>query len=408
MCTVTFCSVLDVASFFTDRQDGGVWDMAKVDLRDTYRCVPIHREDWQYLGMQYQAKFYVDTCLPMGCSSSCFIFNSVSNALRWAFEKQWPDCKMFNYLDDFLILASSAEQCNKALQSFISMLDFIGFPVSKEKTIAPHTNVEFLGICIDSVTMSFMVPQSKAMKSISDIDEFMSHRSRRVHSIQKLVGKLTFLCTTFLAGKCLLASLYQQLQGVLSSEGWHWKRTTPGVRVDLCAWKLFLQESGGKPFRFIFPGSAPSHALATDASGSYGYGAQMGVLWFSGQWDSSWWPSQNIVLLELYPVYVALQLWKKQLSNSVLALKTDNIALVSILTDFYSRNKLINSLVKLCVNVLMDHNIVLRVEHIAGIDNIVPDRLSRGLDCAQYLADEHCCRIPAALLPAGVSMLLQD
>ena len=70
----------------------------------------------------------------------------------------------------------------------------------------------------------------------------------------------------------------------------------------------------------------------------------MGVLWFSGQWDSSWWPSQNIVLLELYPVYVALQLWKKQLSNSVLALKTDNIALVSILTDFYSRNKLINSL----------------------------------------------------------------
>ena len=71
----------------------------------------------------------------------------------------------------------------------------------------------------------------------------------------------------------------------------------------------------------------------------------------------------RILLLELYPVHMALQ----QLSNSVLALKSDNIALVSILTVCYSRNKLINLLVKLCVNVLMDHNIVLRVEYIAGI-----------------------------------------
>ena len=182
--------------------------MAKVDLKDAYRCVPIHMEDWQYLGMSYRDKFFIDTCLPMGCSSSCFIFNAVSDSLRWVFETNFPDCHMFNYLDDFLILAKSHTICQQALTSFIATLEFLGFPVSHHKTVLPSTNVEFLGIVIDSASMSFSVPQDKAVKTIHWIDEFLTHCSRAVHSIQKLVGKLTFLCTTFLAGKCLLASLY--------------------------------------------------------------------------------------------------------------------------------------------------------------------------------------------------------
>lgn len=88
MRTVSYCSVLDVASYLKDQQTGGPWYMAKVDLKDAYRCVPIAVQDRRYLGMQYRDKYYVDTCLPMGCSSSCFLFQSVSDSLSWIFQKR--------------------------------------------------------------------------------------------------------------------------------------------------------------------------------------------------------------------------------------------------------------------------------------------------------------------------------
>ena len=90
-----------------------------------------------YLGMRYKDKYFVDTCLPMGCTYSCFLFQSISDAIAWMFERNNPDYKCFNYLDDFLILANSNDRCKLALDCFVAMLEFLGFPVSHEKTIPP-------------------------------------------------------------------------------------------------------------------------------------------------------------------------------------------------------------------------------------------------------------------------------
>ena len=76
--------------------------------------------------------------------------------------------------------------------------------------------------------------------------------------------------------------------------------------------------------------------METDSSGSIGYGAVLGPDWFDGTWDDAWWTSQNIVLLELYPIFAALHIWRHQISDSCLLIKTDNMALVSILTNSYS------------------------------------------------------------------------
>ena len=53
MCSVKYCSILDVASFLMTNS-GTTWHMAKVDLKDAYRCIPVHREEWRFLGMRYK------------------------------------------------------------------------------------------------------------------------------------------------------------------------------------------------------------------------------------------------------------------------------------------------------------------------------------------------------------------
>ena len=128
--------------------------------------------------------------------------------------------------------------------------------------------------------------------------------------------------------------------------------------------------------------------------------------WFSGQWLCGWWSEQHITLLELYPVYVALQLWSSEISNNTILVRTDNSALVDILTNFYSRNHLINKLVKKCVFTLMSCNTVLRVTHIPGKDNVIPDRLSRGLCCKSLLDMASRACLPPAIQPSAVKDML--
>ena len=57
--------------------------MAKTDIKDAFRFIPIHPEDYKLLGFSWEGAFYYDKCIPMGASGSCQIFESLSQALQW-------------------------------------------------------------------------------------------------------------------------------------------------------------------------------------------------------------------------------------------------------------------------------------------------------------------------------------
>ena len=181
-----------------------------------------------------------------------------------------------------------------------------------------------------------------------------------------------------------------------------------GVREDLSLWKQFLAScTAEKKFKFLFPEEEPKHVISTDASGSIGYGAVMGDMWFSGKWDDDWWRSQNIALLELYPVYAALHSWITELSNSTIRVYTDNMALVSMLNSMYSKDRKINTLLKHCALLIMEHNVVVRAVHIRTEDNTIPDRLSRDLDCQDVLKAEQKYTLLHIHNPCTIKKLLR-
>ena len=406
--SVHYCNVMQVAEFLKSELDLGVdtYYMAKVDLKDAYRCCPIRKEDWRYLGMQLEDKLFIDTCLPMGLGTSCRTFQTISDSLCWIFRQNNPKCKIYSYIDDFLVLAPSKSDCEAGLSRLLAQLRYLGFPVSDPKTVNPCTNIEFLGLGLDSQDLSFFVPDKKRQKITAEIDKFISSKSQRVHTIQKLVGKLAFLCMTFLPGKALLAGLYQNLAGVLSSQGWARRRINNDVRADLNVWKSFLAQSKGKPFRFVFP-STSDVTMTSDASGAIGYGCVLDKYWFSGTWNDTWWTNQNIALLELIPVYIGVKLWQQKLSNNTLNVLTDNESLVAMINAFFSREKNINKLLKDLALFCMNENIVIRAHHLPGKRNVLADRLSRNMDCIDILpSDNVCCSLPNHLLPSTIKQLL--
>ena len=89
----------------------------------------------------------------------------------------------------------------------------------------------------------------------------------------------------------------------------YWIKIDEETRKDLQSWHRFLVNELVKPFRMLDLLEEPSRFLFTDASGSRGFAAWMGRRWTYREWPYCWWTSQSIMLLELYPTWLALRLW---------------------------------------------------------------------------------------------------
>ena len=69
--------------------------IAKCDIEEAFRQIPIHPSDYSLLGFVWDEKFYYDKFLPMGCSSSCQICERFSHALQWIIQKNFVHPQMF-------------------------------------------------------------------------------------------------------------------------------------------------------------------------------------------------------------------------------------------------------------------------------------------------------------------------
>ena len=56
--------------------------LAKTDIKSAFRILPVHRDDYMLLGFSWKENFYYDLCVPMGCASSCAIFERFNSALE--------------------------------------------------------------------------------------------------------------------------------------------------------------------------------------------------------------------------------------------------------------------------------------------------------------------------------------
>jgi hypothetical protein len=72
---------LDLAIAYIMSQGQGV-TVSKVDIKSDFRIRPVHPDDWQPLGLQWDGKMYFDQNLAMGLATSCNIFESFSTALK--------------------------------------------------------------------------------------------------------------------------------------------------------------------------------------------------------------------------------------------------------------------------------------------------------------------------------------
>ena len=141
----------------------------KTDLLNAFRILPLSRKSWKWLLMKAEhpgtgeTRYFFDKCLPFGSSISCSHFQRFSNAIKYLVEKLGKGAvkKIINYLDDFLFIGRTIDECNELINSFMEICKRLNIPVAKEKTAFGDSQVVFLGILLDGEHFVLAIPEER-------------------------------------------------------------------------------------------------------------------------------------------------------------------------------------------------------------------------------------------------------
>ena len=189
--SLTYVSVDDAALHIWQSGPGTL--LAKLDVSEAYRIIPIHPRDRFLLGMQWNNKLYIDCCLPFGLRSAPKIFNAVADAFEWIIVHQGENVVEFviHYLDDFLFAGrADAPSCKESLDLALMLCKELGIPVMPEKVAGPTTLLDFLGLLIDTIKMEISLPEDKLLRLKSLLSSWLCRKSCTKRQLQSLIGHL--------------------------------------------------------------------------------------------------------------------------------------------------------------------------------------------------------------------------
>ena len=112
--------------------------MCKTDIEQAFRNIPIHPDDHHLLGFSFRGQYYYDTCLSMGCSSSCSIFEAFTTAVQWIAINKCSISHIIHMVDDFFIVGDSYNQAAAFLEILQQLCLFLGIPLARDKTFGPR------------------------------------------------------------------------------------------------------------------------------------------------------------------------------------------------------------------------------------------------------------------------------
>ena len=372
LCSLSYASVEDAAQSVLRLGSGTL--MAKMDIRNAYRNVPVHPDDRWLLGMTWRHAVFIDTVLPFGLRSAPKIFNAVADGLEWVVRQDGVR-EMYHYLDDFLVLgAPGSDECESNLAKLLSWTQWLGFPVAEEKVKGPSTRMTFLGIEVDSDSMVLRLPRDKLLALKERLASWRGRQSCTKSELQSLAGSLQHACKVVRSGRTFLRRVFELLRGIC--ESYHHIRLNNGMRSDLAWWDLFLDSWNGVSMLRGQRLATPDHEVFTDAFGSYGCGAVWASRWLQLEWPPCF-RDAPIAPKELVPVVMACILWGRFWRGKVVHMFSDNEAVVAVVNSGYSRDSQLMHLTRCLFFALAAWDVSLYARHIPGVLNNVADAISR-------------------------------
>ena len=181
---------------------------------------------------------------------------------------------------------------------------------------------------------------------------------------------------------------------------------TPDFQKDLNWFLTFLYTFNGVSYIY-----RPSMAQVYVDASPYGFGAICNNQVYAVPYNQGYFSHASIVHLEMYNVFLALQVWAPQWQNSKVCVFCDNQAVVAALTTLRIRDSFLMTIARNIWLLSAQFDIELQFQYVNTKLNVYADILSRWftpaifkLDYVEYLRECEWMYIPHQLFPLDNSL----
>ena len=350
--------------------------LAKIDLTNAYGQVPLSSQAAAYLVAKTGNKLWWPTGMPQGTSCAPFVFTCVIKIV-WR-ELRQQGIQMVGYLDDCIIVMPhmTYQEAQQQLTMAIRTFTKLGFKINTQKTSArPTPVVTFLGTEINTTTWEIRWPMAKRQAVQKSIQKLLKG-AQTPRSLARVVGALkaagpawpTIHLETF---------LLQKEVSQIARQGWDTK-----VSLSDQAYRELRRIHKLLNHEIVTPITRGriQATLTTDAAPSHGWGATLqigGKVWkYSEQWTDNQ-RGRHSTEMEMKAVACAMMHFQPLIRDTRLLVQSDCAAVVWDLVRKRVKSERLRATVMQILDMTQRLNISLTSSHLAGVLNVVSDKLSR-------------------------------
>ena len=350
----------------------GEW-VTSIDFKDAYFHIPIHSQSRKYMRFHLQGRSYQFKALPFGLSTAPMEFTVVAKEVKlMALQK---GIRTHQYLDDWLVRASTHDTCLQHTQTLVTLCQELGWLVNKEKSeLVPKQVFNFVGYQFD-LKEGKVRPTEQLWQTLTNkIRSILSDPPCPVRQFMSLIGLLTATEKQVHLGRLHMRPMQWHLKN-------NWRvpesleKVIPVPKSLHPHLRWWLEESNvllGQPLHPL------KHALQifTDAS-KESWGAHLDEHTARGTWSL---PESKLHInhLELKAVFLALKEFRTLVCNKTVLIATDSTTVVAYINKEGGMKS--GSLCALLWRILSwctRQQVTLKARHIPGRLNMIADKLSR-------------------------------
>ena len=363
--------------------------MVKLDIKDAYYSVPIHKDHHKFLRFKVGDQLYEYTSLPNGYSPGPRKFTKLLKpALAYLRQKM---ILIAAYIDDLFSADPSFARCVQNMKDIIALLTSLGFYINVDKSrFIPSQCMEFLGFVVDSVEMTIRLTEDKVQDMISLGQDILAQRSPSIRDVARFLGKMTSAMIAVNHSKLHYRNL-ERCKGaaLLSARG---NFDAPMYLNELARDDILWWLANLKGAKCSFAISNPRLCMLSDASG-FGWGAVRDECRTGGTFSEEE-SELHINVKEVMAVFFGLRSLCNLEQDTHILLKVDNTATVQAINKKGSTKSLqMDEIARQVWKWAIDRNIILSATHIPGILNEEADEESRmGDQSSEWMIDSSTFR----------------
>ena len=134
--------------------------MIKIDLKNAYLAVPLSERHSKYVRFQWQGNLYQCLTLFFGMAQAPRCFTKLMKVPISILRR--IKIRLMIYIDDIIIMAQEMSHILMARDTTLYLLQSLGLTINFKKSVLnPSHIMEYLGILINSISMTMELPQEK-------------------------------------------------------------------------------------------------------------------------------------------------------------------------------------------------------------------------------------------------------